>query len=259
MAIASFDEALESVFAFEGGYVDHPLDPGGATKFGITRATLRRVRGRDVALAEVMALTRHEAAVIYRQHYWLAVRADELPAGVDLLVFDAAVHSGPARAVRLLQQVAGVAADGRVGPVTLAAVAAQPAIPLIERYCAARLGFLEQLRHFRFFRRGWRRRVEQVEKRAKQLAAQAAATPGTMSSHTAGKGRDMSDTKSIFMSRTVWANAVGMVAILLSLVGVETDGIDTGAFTDALLQIVAGVSFVVSTVFRVIATNRLGR
>lgn len=69
----------------------------------------------------------------------------------------------------------------------------------------------------------------------------------------------MSDTKSIFMSRTVWANAVGMVAILLSLVGVETDGIDTGAFTDALLQIVAGVSFVVSTVFRVIATNRLGR
>lgn len=69
----------------------------------------------------------------------------------------------------------------------------------------------------------------------------------------------MSDTKSIFMSRTVWANAVGMVAILLSLVGVETDGIDTGAFTDALLQIVAGVSFVISTVFRVIATNRLGR
>ncbi|APF37043.1 glycoside hydrolase family 108 protein [Chelatococcus daeguensis] len=259
MAIASFDEALEAVLGFEGGYVNHPFDPGGATKFGITRAALKRARGRDVAIAEVMALTRHEAAVIYREHYWHAVRADELPAGIDLAVFDTAVNSGPARAVRLLQQAAGVTVDGRIGPVTLAAVEAQVPHLLIERYCAARLGFLERLRHFHVFGRGWRRRVERVEERAKRLATQADVGPGTIPSHPARKGSDMSDTKSIFTSRTVWANAVGMAAILLSLFGVETDGVDTGALTDALLQIVAGVSFVASTVFRVMATNRLER
>lgn len=259
MANASFDFALETVLGFEGGYVNHPLDPGGATKFGITRATLQRARGRDVAIAEVMALTRHEAAVIYREHYWHAVRADELPAGVDLAVFDTAVNSGPARAIRLLQQAAGVVTDGRIGPVTLASVEAQAPHALIERYCAARLSFLERLRHFQVFGRGWRRRVERVEERAKQLATQASTGPGTISGDPARKGSGMSDTKSIFTSRTVWANAVGMAAILLSLFGVKTDAIDTGALTDALLQAVAGVSFVASTVFRVIATNRLER
>jgi len=163
MTAANFDRALTLVLQSEGGYADDPRDPGGATNRGITRATLARWRGRPVSKAELRALGRAEAAAIYRALYWDALRGDDLPAGLDIALFDYGVNSGPARAARTLQAVLGVAVDGIVGPRTLAAARAAPPERLVRAICARRLGLLERLRHFAVFGRGWRARVARTE------------------------------------------------------------------------------------------------
>nr|WP_210340258.1 glycoside hydrolase family 108 protein [Microvirga splendida] len=154
----------------EGGFVHHPGDPGGATKFGITRETLSRARGYPASVTDVRELTRAEAVALYRRLYWDAVRADELPPGLDLAVFDLAVNSGPVRAVRMLQTTLGVPADGLMGPVTLKAAGEADLPQAIRRLTRARLGFLGRLAAWPVFGRGWRRRVLAVEQGALRLA-----------------------------------------------------------------------------------------
>jgi lysozyme family protein len=171
LSASRFEQAVEIVLQHEGGFVHHPQDPGGATKFGITRETLSRARGRSVSAEDVRELTRAEALAIYRWLYWDAVRADDLPPGLDLAVFDLAVNSGPVRAVRMLQTVLGVAADGIVGPVTLNAVWQSDPAETIRRLTRARLGFLGRLATWPVFGRGWRRRVLAVEQGALRLAS----------------------------------------------------------------------------------------
>jgi lysozyme family protein len=166
-----FDEVVDFVLQHEGGFVQHPRDPGGATKFGITRETLSRARGRRVSVDEVRRLTREEAASIYRRLYWDAVQAHDLPPGIDLATFDLAVHSGPSRAVKMLQSVLGVASDGIVGPKTLQAVRAADIMETIRRLTQGRLGFLSRLAAWPTFGRGWRRRVLSVEQEALRLAS----------------------------------------------------------------------------------------
>jgi lysozyme family protein len=159
----NFPACLRFTLQYEGGYVDHPSDPGGATNFGITRATLARWRGKPVTKAQVRALTKEEAAKIYERYYWQPVRGDELPRGVDLVTFDFGVNSGTARGAIALQRCANVADDGKIGPLTLKAVDAIPAAVLIDRVCAERLGFLTRLSTWRVFGKGWRRRVDACE------------------------------------------------------------------------------------------------
>ncbi len=171
MGASRFHQAVELVLQHEGGFVDHPRDPGGATKFGITRETLSRARGRPVSIDDVRALTRAEAVAVYQRLYWDAVRADELPSGIDLAVFDLAVNSGPVRAARMLQNVLGVPADGIVGPVTLKAAQHADPAETIRRLTRARLGFLGRLAAWPVFGRGWRRRVLAVEQGALRLAS----------------------------------------------------------------------------------------
>ena len=123
---SSFGAALAFVLRQEGGYSDNPADPGGATNLGITRRTLagwRKVSPWwNLPKTAVQALSAAEAGEIYRALYWSPVAGDDLPAGLDLAVFDFAVNSGPDRAARALQGIVGVAVDGRIGPKTLAAV-----------------------------------------------------------------------------------------------------------------------------------------
>ncbi|WP_114945486.1 glycoside hydrolase family 108 protein [Microvirga calopogonii] len=140
-----FEKAVEQVLKHEGGFVQHPRDPGGATKFGITRETLSRAKKRPASVNDVRRLSRREAISIYRQLYWDAVRAEELPPGLDLAVFDLAVNSGPARAVKMLQTALGVEADGIIGPVTLRAAREADMPDVIRRLTKARLGFLGRL------------------------------------------------------------------------------------------------------------------
>lgn len=170
MTRTRFDICLDEVLRHEGGYADHPSDPGGATNMGITRKTLARWRKMSpwwtLSKAEVRALGRTEAARIYRANYWEPVKAGSLPAGLDLVLFDFAVNSGPDRAIRTLQSEIGTVADGKIGPLTLAAVRARiartGAASLIEACCRRRLGFLHALTTFSVFGKGWTARVQAI-------------------------------------------------------------------------------------------------
>lgn len=167
MTASNYGACLRVMLGFEGGYVDHPRDPGGATNMGITHRTLAAWRGKAVSKADVRALTQKEAGQIYRERYWNVVRGDELPDGFDLVTFDGGVNSGPKRGIQWLQKGLLVKADGGMGPVTIkAASVAADGVQVIQRACAARLGFLQRLKTWDVFGRGWGRRVATVEAEA---------------------------------------------------------------------------------------------
>ncbi|RIA56749.1 glycoside hydrolase family 108 protein [Dichotomicrobium thermohalophilum] len=156
----NFETALRHVLDFEGGYVDHPDDPGGATNLGITRATLARFKGRPVSKAEVRALEVETAREIYRRFYWDPLRCDEMPAGIDLALFDGGVNQGTGRAARLLQSALKVSVDGIIGPVTLRAAQAADSMALLNAFMARRMHAYGRLsRLFRTFGLGWSRRL----------------------------------------------------------------------------------------------------
>ncbi|AVO39677.1 hypothetical protein C6Y53_06425 [Pukyongiella litopenaei] len=170
---------------WEGGYVDHPRDPGGATNYGITIGTLRAWRKGPVSKADVRNLTLHEAGEIYRANYWRVLKGDELPAGLDLVAFDAGVNSGPRRGAQWLQRGLGVSADGVIGRQTKAAArAARPRVVVIQRACAARMGFLRGLGNWSTFGRGWSRRVADTEATAVAMCA-----PDRLSTEANSAGR----------------------------------------------------------------------
>ena len=116
----NFDRCFDLVLKHEGGWVDHPADPGGATMKGVTIGTFAQFKGRKVTKDELRNISDADLRAIYKRGYWDKVRGDELPAGLDHVAFDAAVNSGPSRGIRLLQQALGVTADGKIGPETLA-------------------------------------------------------------------------------------------------------------------------------------------
>jgi lysozyme family protein len=155
----------------EGGYVNHPKDPGSCTKHGITIGTLRRMVNAHATCNDVRNLDAETAEDIYRRIYWSAVDGDDLPAGVDLCVFDHGVNAGPRRAIQLLQRVVGANPDGIIGRVTLFMVDRVPPMQLIERYSKARLSYYQRLRHWKTFGRGWSRRVNETRELALMLAA----------------------------------------------------------------------------------------
>lgn len=177
MARENFAACMAEIFAHEGGYVDHPRDPGGATNMGITIGTLRDWRGAPVTKEDVRSLTKSEAKRIYRDRYWNDVRGDDLPAGVDLVTFDPAVNSGVKRGVRWLQRAVGIKADGKAGPKTVKAANAAEPVDAIKRACELRMGFLRGLRTWDTFGRGWSRRVARVEAVAVRMAFEASALP----------------------------------------------------------------------------------
>ena len=177
MAASSYDGALARLLAHEGGYVNDPRDPGGPTKYGITLAVYRASGHPGATAADVQAMTLAEAKAIYRRRYWDALRCDDLPAGIDYAVFDYGVNSGPARAAKALQRLVGVAADGRIGPVTLAAARRHDAAEIVQRLCEERLAFLKSLGTWPAFGAGWARRVAAVRVAALALAQPGGAAP----------------------------------------------------------------------------------
>ena len=176
MAALNFDRCYKATLVHEGGWSDHPKDPGGATMRGVTQrvyTAYRRREGKDPR--SVREISDTELWTIYRKNYWNVVAGDELePAGIDYVVYDAAVNSGPHRGARWLQKALGVPADGQIGPVTLRAVErAKKPKELIRRACRNRMSFLEGLRHWRTFGRGWTRRVVGVEALAIRMLIEA--------------------------------------------------------------------------------------
>ncbi len=171
MAASSYDASLRCVLAHEGGYTNHPDDPGGPTKFGITIGDYRRYVKADANAEDVRAMRLDEATAIYRAKYWDALHGDDLPPGLDYAVFDYGVNSGIGRAGRALQRVLGVPIDGAIGPLTLSAAARCDRMAAVEAICEERLAFLRSLRTWPVFGKGWARRVAEVRDVALAMAA----------------------------------------------------------------------------------------
>jgi len=164
----NFARALQLVLVNEGGWSDNPADPGGATMKGVTLANFRRYVKPSATKADLRAISDDQLAVVYRRFYWDAVLGAQLPDGVDYAVFDFGVNSGPGRSATYLQAVVGAVQDGRIGPATLAAVAARPPAAVINGLQDSRLAFLKRLKTWPTFGRGWESRVASV--RAQALA-----------------------------------------------------------------------------------------
>lgn len=146
----SFEKAIERVLGHEGGYVFHPDDPGGETKWGISKASYPHLN--------IKMLTRDDAKMIYFRDFWSPV-ARTLPASVAYQAMDAAVNHGMGNAVRFLQRAANVADDGRWGPVSKSSAAAMGENDLLFLFLAERLNFMTKLRTWDSFGRGWSRRI----------------------------------------------------------------------------------------------------
>ena len=173
MTASSYATVIAHVLASEGGYVDHPADPGGATNFGITIADARHYWKPGATKADMRAMTVDVAKQIYRAHYWNAMCCDALPAGVDYCVFDYGVNSGVSRSAKALQQIVGVPRDGVIGPQTVSATSNADPSKIISSICAERLSFLKSLTTWRTFGKGWSARVAEVRATSLRLAADA--------------------------------------------------------------------------------------
>jgi len=157
-----FRQALEFILRWEGGFSDHPRDPGGATNLGITRRTLAEWRERPVSVDEVRALQINDVEPIYRERYWDECRCSEMPGGVDLVVLDSAVNQGPGRAKRLLQRSLNVAEDGVLGPVTMGTLRGLNASRVIDEMAARRAVHYASLQSD--FHLGWYRRLVDIHR-----------------------------------------------------------------------------------------------
>jgi lysozyme family protein len=167
--LSNFNHSLQLLLKHEGGYVNHPSDPGGMTNLGVTAKVWQEWVGHPVDEKQMRALTAEDVAPLYKRKYWDACRADELVSGLDYAVFDFAVNSGVGRAAKTLQTCVGATPDGGIGPATLAAVKSHNGAQLIENVCDKRLDFLQSLSTFTTFGKGWERRVNEVKAEALRM------------------------------------------------------------------------------------------
>ena len=167
--MSNYEKCLEIILHHEGGYVNHPKDPGGETNLGVTKRVYEEWGGTK----DMKDLTVEDVAPIYQKNYWNRVRGDDLPAGLDLCVFDFGVNAGTGRSATFLQRLVGTTVDGGIGPATLRAVNAYVQIEGIEAtiddFQKRRQEYYESLSTFETFGRGWTRRVDEVTKTAHSM------------------------------------------------------------------------------------------
>tara|TARA_R110001592_G_scaffold35521_8_gene120854 strand:+ start:139 stop:651 length:513 start_codon:yes stop_codon:yes gene_type:complete len=162
MSAVNYDKCLETILHHEGGYVNHPEDPGGETNMGVTK----RVYDDFGGTKDMKDLEFDDVAPIYKQNYWDRVKGDHLPIGLDLCVFDFGVNAGTGRSAKYLQALIGTTVDGGIGPNTLKAVDAYVEEVGIEEtirgFQQKRQDFYESLDTFKTFGKGWTRRVDET-------------------------------------------------------------------------------------------------
>jgi lysozyme family protein len=164
----NYAQALKQVLKYEGGYVDHPKDPGGPTNKGVTQAVYDSWRkSQNMPTQSVRNISDAEVAAIYRNLYWDKIRGDDLPSNVDFAVFDYAVNSGVSRAAKTLQGVVGVTQDGMIGPATIEATKTYVAMAVTNK----RLAFMQSLSIWSTFGKGWTARIADVKAQIKALCA----------------------------------------------------------------------------------------
>jgi lysozyme family protein len=154
----NFDESFERVVGHEGGYVNDPADPGGETKFGVSK--------RSYPAENIPELTLERAKVLYKRDFWGPAGCEFLPEAVRDDLFDTAVNAGVKQAIRLLQRACGEEDDGLLGPRTLQACQSMNPSRLVARFQGYRLEFLTSLKGWERFGKGWARRAADYLKRA---------------------------------------------------------------------------------------------
>lgn len=167
----NFRDCLTMLLKHEGGFVNHPQDPGGMTNLGVTKAVYEDWLDRMVTEQEMRDLSSEDVGPLYKQRYWDRARCDDLPSGVDWVVFDWSVNSGVSRAAKALQRFVGVESDGSIGPMTIQAVKMYQPAEIIEAMGKMRQDFYEGLSTFDTFGRGWTRRNEETTAKALEMAA----------------------------------------------------------------------------------------
>lgn len=154
----NFETAFDLLITHEGGFSNHPNDPGGATMYGVTEAVARA----EGYTGPMQDLTLDFAKSVYRKRYWDACRCDQMPDPLRYPLFDAAVNSGPSQAIKWLQLAVGVKVDGAIGPVTQQAVNVLPAQVTRQKMVGARLRFMTNLANWPSFSKGWARRIAAI-------------------------------------------------------------------------------------------------
>ena len=240
MVAKNLSFALREILKHEGGYVDHPRDPGGATNMGIARKTLAAWRGVSpwwkLAKSEVKALKLREVRAIYKAKYWNLVAGNILPSGIDFAMFDFAVNSGPSRAVKTLQGLVKTRRDGIIGKITLRALKGRIArvgvAAIVKAICSARLSFLRRLKTFSTFGRGWVRRVKSVQLSALAMVEGAG--------NIIIKPKERENEMNILSGyKTYVIGAFMLFAAIAQFVGVDLPGLDGQSATQLFMEALA--------------------
>jgi len=233
MARGNLKTCLPIVLSHEGGWADHPKDPGGATMKGVTIGTFAAFKDRKVTKDELKNISDADLSAIYKKGYWDKVYGESLQHGVDLATFDLAVNSGPGRAARTLQKVVKVKQDGKIGPVTVTAQAKLRGDDLVKLICSSRMSFLRGLRHWSTFGKGWSRRVADIEARGVAMWLKAVGTDGGTTLALVDEGE-----RAVASSKKNDKAAVGTT-------GVATGGnvaLGTQDFDPTLITVLGGIS-----------------
>ena len=166
----NFDQSLKLVLKSEGGYVNNPKDSGGETMMGVTKAAWSTWLKRPIANGEMAKLTVADITPFYKALYWDKSYCNQLPTGIDYMVFDASVNMGVGQSIRLLQKSLGCVADGVIGPNTMKLINESKVNDMIDKYSAQKEMFYRSLALFNTFGKGWLSRVTQVQQNAKGIA-----------------------------------------------------------------------------------------
>lgn len=150
-----FDQIFDRCMGHEGGYVNHPDDPGGETNWGITIATARA----NGYTGPMRLMKREHAKEIYRKAFWERAKCSQYHSAIAFQLFDACINHGIGNAIRMLQRAVGVADDGAVGKITLGAINEKSLDDVLVLFNAERLVFFAKLKTFPTFGPGWIRRV----------------------------------------------------------------------------------------------------
>jgi lysozyme family protein len=170
----NWDDCFKMVLKHEGGFVNHPKDPGGMTNLGVTKRNWEVYLNRAVTEQDMRALTPETVKPFYKTLYWDKIKGDQLPAGIDYAAYDLAVNSGVGKAAKYLQEIAGTPADGVIGPKSLEAIQSCDAAETVDALCDMRVSFLKGLSTFDTFGKGWMIRVDNVKEKATAMAEQSA-------------------------------------------------------------------------------------
>jgi uncharacterized protein (TIGR02594 family) len=281
-----FERALAHVLEMEGGYDDDPYDPGGPTNQGITLAEYARDRGVEVTIdnlaplkADLKSIPSATVRRIYHDRYWLSASCPELPTALAFFHFDAAVNQGVAGAARMLQQSVGADLDGEIGPLTLAAIAAQPVALTLAAYADIRRQHYRSLSQFWRFGNGWLRRVDRTLELAQAIERQQQSTRPDVATITPSKQQEKSamatqpeqtgtdtaspataDSKWWGQSMTIWGVVITFLSTVLPtmgpLLGLNVTADLVHQIGDQVVQVVQSIGGLVGTILTIYGRTR---